>query len=60
MERCWFKYFWLCAIVYADIIDMLYSIVIGLTYAFYLVSQRVNKGFDKVIMLTFHIGACRH
>ncbi|WP_281234155.1 EamA family transporter [Flavobacterium gelatinilyticum] len=40
---------------YADIMDMFFGIVIGLTYACYLVSQRVNKGFDKFIMLTFHI-----
>jgi len=40
---------------YADIMDMFYSIIIGLTYACYLVSQRVNKGFDKFIILTFHI-----
>lgn len=40
---------------YADIMDMLFSIIIGFTYACYLVSQRVNKGFDKFIVLTFHI-----
>jgi chloramphenicol-sensitive protein RarD len=40
---------------YADITDMFFSIIIGLTYACYLVSQRVNKGFDKFIILTFHI-----
>ncbi|MBF4515438.1 EamA family transporter [Flavobacterium sp. ANB] len=40
---------------YADIMDMVFSIIIGLTYACYLVSQRVNKGFDKFIILTFHI-----
>ena len=40
---------------YADIMDMFFSIIIGLTYACYLVSQRVNKGFDKFIILTFHI-----
>lgn len=40
---------------YADIMDMFFSIIIGLTYACYLVSQRVNKGFDKFIVLTFHI-----
>lgn len=40
---------------YADILDMLFSVIIGLTYAFYLVSQRVNKGFDTFIILTFHI-----
>lgn len=40
---------------YADIMDMFFSIIIGLTYASYLVSQRINKGFDKFIVLTFHI-----
>ncbi|MFB9080863.1 EamA family transporter [Flavobacterium procerum] len=40
---------------YTDILDMAFSIVIGLTYAAYLVSQRANKGFDKFIVLTFHI-----
>ncbi|WP_343617790.1 EamA family transporter [Flavobacterium sp.] len=40
---------------YADIMDMFFGIIIGLTYACYLVSQRINKGFDKFIMLTFHI-----
>ncbi|TCN59791.1 EamA family transporter [Flavobacterium circumlabens] len=40
---------------YTNIMDMVFSIVIGLTYAAYLVSQRVNKGFDKFIILTFHI-----
>lgn len=40
---------------YSDIMDMFFSIIIGLTYASYLVSQRVNKGFDKFIILTFHI-----
>ncbi|MGO4771873.1 EamA family transporter [Flavobacterium sp. W22_SRS_FK3] len=40
---------------YADIMDMFFSVIIGLTYASYLVSQRVNNGFDKFIILTFHI-----
>lgn len=40
---------------YADIMDMFFSIIIGLTYAAYLVSQRANKGFDKFVVLTFHI-----
>ena len=40
---------------YTAIMDMLFSIIIGFTYASYLVSQRVNKGFDKFIVLTFHI-----
>ena len=40
---------------YADIMDMFFSIIIGFTYACYLVSQRENKGFDKFLVLTFHI-----
>ncbi|PXY40496.1 EamA family transporter [Flavobacterium cheongpyeongense] len=40
---------------YAAIMDMFFSIIIGFTYASYLVSQRVNKGFDTFIVLTFHI-----
>ena len=40
---------------YADIMDMFFSIIIGFTYACYLVSQRVNKIFDTFIILTFHI-----
>jgi len=40
---------------YADILDMFFSIIIGFTYACYLVSQRVNKLFDTFIVLTFHI-----
>lgn len=40
---------------YANIMDMFFSIIIGFTYASYLVSQRVNKGFDKFLTLTFHI-----
>lgn len=40
---------------YANIMDMFFSIIIGFTYASYLVSQRINKGFDKFIVLTFHI-----
>lgn len=40
---------------YTNIMDMVFSIIIGFTYASYLVSQRINKGFDKFIVLTFHI-----
>ncbi|QXU43594.1 EamA family transporter [Pedobacter sp. D749] len=40
---------------YANIMDMVYGIVIGFSYAAYLVSQRKNTGFDKFILLTFHI-----
>ena len=40
---------------YADLTDMLFSMVIGLSYACYLISQRENTGFDKFIILSFHI-----
>lgn len=40
---------------YASLTDMLFSMIIGLSYACYLVSQRRNTGFDKFIVLTFHI-----
>jgi chloramphenicol-sensitive protein RarD len=40
---------------YANIIDMVYSSVVGLSYAAYLVSQRRNIGFDRFLVLTFHI-----
>ncbi|MBK0370490.1 EamA family transporter [Flavobacterium agrisoli] len=42
-------------LTYTSITDMLFSMAIGLSYACYLVSQRVNKGFDKFIILTFQI-----
>lgn len=40
---------------YSSPVDMMFSLVIGLTYALYLVSQRKNVGFDKVLVLSFHI-----
>lgn len=40
---------------YARLTDMAFSLIVGLSYAFYLVSQKVNAGFDKFIMLTFQI-----
>ncbi len=40
---------------YANIMDMVYGIIIGSSYAAYLVSQRKNVGFDQFITLTFHI-----
>lgn len=45
-----------CAVLsYANPTDMMFSLVIGLSYAFYLVSQRENIGFDKILVLSFHI-----
>lgn len=40
---------------YADLINMLYSSLIGLTYAGYLIVQSINKNFDKFLVLTVHI-----
>jgi chloramphenicol-sensitive protein RarD len=40
---------------YADLRDMYFSMIIGSSYACYLVSQRRNTGFDSFIVLTVHI-----
>ncbi len=40
---------------YADLVDMLFSMVIGFSYACYLITQRENTGFDKFFTLTIHI-----
>jgi len=40
---------------YANLMDMFYGTLVGLSYACYLVSQRKNTGFDKFIVLAFHI-----
>ncbi|MEO6686423.1 MAG: EamA family transporter [Dyadobacter sp.] len=40
---------------YEDFTNMFFSIIVGLSYACYLVSQRRNTGFDKFIVLTLHI-----
>jgi chloramphenicol-sensitive protein RarD len=40
---------------YADLRDMYFSLIVGFSYACYLVSQRRNAGFDTFIVLTFHI-----
>lgn len=40
---------------YSNIMDMSFSMIVGFTYALYLVSQRENKGFDKFLNLTFQI-----
>ncbi len=37
------------------IIDLVFSLVVGASYALYLVIQRKNTGFDKFLVLTFHI-----
>jgi len=40
---------------YTNLIDMVFSLIVGLSYALYLITQRQNKGFDKIIVLTFQI-----
>jgi chloramphenicol-sensitive protein RarD len=40
---------------FGHMMDMVFSLVVGLSYALYLVSQRKNTGFDKFLVLTFHI-----
>lgn len=40
---------------YTSMSNMLFSSIIGLSYACYLVSQNKNKGFDKFLILNFHI-----
>lgn len=40
---------------YSNILDMSFSLIVGLSYALYLVSQRENTGFDKFLNLTFQI-----
>ncbi len=40
---------------YTSIINMFYSTIVGLSYACYLVNQRKNNGFDKFLVLNFHI-----
>jgi chloramphenicol-sensitive protein RarD len=40
---------------YTNMMDMLYSSLIGCTYACYLISQNRNEGFDKFLVLNFHI-----
>ncbi len=45
-----------CLLVgYGDIKDLLFSLIIGFSYACYLVSQRMNSGLDTFIVLSFHI-----
>ena len=40
---------------YASLIDMVYSTLIGSTYACYLIIQSVNSKFDKFLVLNFHM-----
>ncbi len=40
---------------YSNLIDMVYSSLIGSTYACYLIIQSVNSKFDKFLILNFHM-----
>ena len=42
-------------LAFHDLADLLYSMVIALSYALYLVSQRKNYGTDKFLMLTVQV-----
>lgn len=38
-----------------NIADMLFSLIVAVTYALYLISQRKNTGFDKFLVLTVQL-----
>ena len=40
---------------YTSLSNMFFSTIIGLSYACYLISQNKNNGFDKFLVLNFHI-----
>lgn len=40
---------------YSNLLDMLYSSIIGSTYACYLITQSANSKFDKFLILNFHM-----
>ena len=40
---------------YTNLSNMFFSTIIGLSYACYLISQNKNNGFDKFLILNFHI-----
>ncbi|HEX7869819.1 MAG TPA: EamA family transporter [Chryseobacterium sp.] len=40
---------------YSNLLDMVYSSLIGSTYACYLIIQSVNSKFDKFLVLNFHM-----
>ena len=45
-----------CAILsFHDISNLIYSLIVASTYAFYLISQRKNYGFDKLISLNIQL-----
>ncbi len=45
-----------CAILsFHDISNLVYSLIVASTYAFYLISQRKNYGFDKLVSLNIQL-----
>jgi chloramphenicol-sensitive protein RarD len=40
---------------YTNMSNMLFSTIVGFSYACYLISQNKNNGFDKFLVLNFHI-----
>lgn len=40
---------------YTSISNMFFSAIVGLSYAVYIISQSKNSGFDKFLVLNFHI-----
>jgi len=40
---------------FASLLDLSFAVLVGFSYACYLVSQRMNTGFDKLIVLSVHI-----
>lgn len=40
---------------YSNLLDMVYSSIIGSTYAYYLIIQSTNSKFDKFLVLNFHM-----
>ncbi|RYZ46777.1 MAG: EamA family transporter, partial [Sphingobacteriales bacterium] len=45
-----------CAILsWSRVMDMVFSLIIGLSYALYLVAQKKNTGFDKFLVLSVQI-----
>lgn len=45
-----------CALLsFNNLADILYSLIVAVTYAFYLISQRKNTGFDKFLILSIQL-----
>ncbi|TXK33876.1 EamA family transporter [Pontibacter qinzhouensis] len=45
-----------CAMIgNGDLTSLLFSLLVGLTYALYLITQRILKGYDKIVLLTLQL-----